>query len=27
VHRVGDSAALADPVHSLLCVFDDVEPG
>ena len=25
VAGVGDSAALADPVHSLLCVFDDVE--
>ena len=25
VAGIGDSAALADPVHSLLCVFDDVE--
>ena len=26
VAGVGDSASLADPVHSLLCVFDDDEP-
>lgn len=27
VAGVGESAAMADPVHSLLCVFDDVELG